>query len=66
MAFRLTPSTVNQACNVPAVSASGKPEEKPSSSSAAMRRLPNTWRSSCHGGGFAVLAGVEEGIGKGR
>jgi hypothetical protein len=38
----LMPSTVSQDCSAPAVSASGSPLEKPSSSMAAMRRDANT------------------------
>ncbi len=39
-----SPSTVIHACSVPEVNASGRPEAKPSSSIAPMRRLRNTSR----------------------
>ncbi|OIQ75729.1 hypothetical protein GALL_425970 [mine drainage metagenome] len=54
IALRLKPSTVNQACKVPAVSASGKPDEKPSSRMAAMRRLPNTAHAETGSGSGVV------------
>ena len=41
MVLRSTPSTVNQACNVPDVSASGRPERNPKGSITRRRRFNN-------------------------